>query len=125
LKRFNPKVHTRRDEMFWKREKTKEGEVKLPGPKEIPELAGRYMVVQEKKDPDWVWKLKGVVRPAGKKAFYCRVFDEAQVVQAGVKVKDWTSLDDHPDLILWEGHFDKEKNTVSHEKFVKPSNSPN
>jgi hypothetical protein len=84
------------------------------------------MGVEEKKDPSWVWKLKGVVRPAGKKkAFYCRVFDEAQVAQAGVKVKDWTSLDDHPDLILWEGYFDKETDTARHEKFVKPSNSPN
>jgi hypothetical protein len=113
-------------EMFWKRKETKEGEVKLPGPKGIPELAGRYMVVEEKKDPAWVWKLKGVVRPAGKKkAFYCRVFDEAQVAQAGVKVKDWTSLDEHPDFIFWEGYFDKETNTVRREKFVKLSTSSN
>ena len=112
--------------MFWKRKETKEGEVKLPRPKGIPELVGRYMVVEEKKDPAWVWKLEGVVRPAGeKKAVYCRVFDEAQIAQAGVNVKDWTSLDDHPDLILWEGYFDKETNTVRHEKFIKPSNSPN
>ena len=107
--------------MFWKR---KEGEEKLPSPKGIPELAGRYLVVEEKKDPDWVWKLKGVVRPAGKKkAFYCRVFDDAQVAQAGVKVKDWTSLDGHPDLILWEGYFDKETNTARREKFVGASPS--
>ena len=111
--------------MFWKRKEAKEGEEKLPGPKGIPELAGRYMVVKEKKDPNWVWQLKGVVRPAGKKkAFYCRVFSEAQVAQAGVNVKDWTSLDDHPDLILWEGYFDKETNTARREKFVKPSGSP-
>jgi hypothetical protein len=29
--------------MFWKRKETKEGEVKLPRPKGIPELVGRYM----------------------------------------------------------------------------------
>ena len=107
--------------MFWKRKETKEGEVKLPGPKNIPDVVGRHMVVAEKKDPDWVWKLKGVVRPAEKKAFYCRVFDEAQAAQAGVKVKDWTSLDGHPDLILWEGYFDKETITARREKFAKPS----
>jgi hypothetical protein len=111
--------------MFWRRKETKEGEEKLPGPKGIPYPVGRDMVVQMKKDPNWVWKLKGVVRPAGKKkAFYCRAFDEAQVAQAGVKVKDWTSLDNHPDLILWEGFFDKETNTARPEKFVKPSDSP-
>ena len=110
--------------MFWKRKETREGEVRLPGPKEIPELVGRYLVVEEKKNPDWVWKLKGVVRPAGKeKAFYCRVFDEAQVAKAGVKVIDWTSLDEHPELILWDGYFDKETNMARPEKFVKPSNS--
>ena len=110
--------------MFWNRKQTKEGEMKLSGPKEIPELAGRYMVVQEKKDPDWVWKLKSVVRPASKnKTFYCRVFDESQVAREGLKVKDWTSLDERPELILWEGTFDKETNTARPEKFVKPSNS--
>ena len=108
--------------MFWKRKETKEGEVKLPGTKGIPEFVGRYMVVQMNKDPNWVWKLKAVVRPAGKKkAFYCRVFDEAQAAQADVKVKDWTSLDEHPELILWEGYFDKETQETRPEKFVKPS----
>jgi len=112
--------------MFWKRKETKEGEEKLPGSQGIPEHAGRHMVVEEKKDPNWVWKLQAVVRPTEKKtAFYCRVFDVAQVAQAGVKVKDWTSLDEHPDLILWEGYFDKKTNTVRREKFIKPPNSSN
>ena len=112
--------------MFWNRKKSEEKEEKLPKPNAIPELAGRYMVVKEQKNPDWVWKLKGVVRPTGKKkAFYCRVFSEAQVAKAGVKVTDWTSLDEHPDLILWEGYFDKETNETRPEKFVKPSDSTN
>ena len=108
-----------KDSMFWNRKPTKEGEMKLPGPKGIPDLVGSYIVVEMKKDPDWVWQLKGVVRPAGKKkTFYCRVFSEAQVAQAGVNVKDWTSLDGHPELILWEGYFDKQTNMVRQEKFV-------
>ena len=107
--------------MFWKRKETGEGEAKLPGPKEIPYPAGRNLVVEEKKDPDWVWKLKGVVRPAGKKkAFYCRIFSQSQVEEAGVQIKDWTSLDNHPELIIWEGFFDEEKNIVNREKYVKP-----
>lgn len=106
--------------MFWKHKEDKAGIVKLPGPREIPEQAGRCMVVKEGKDPDWVWRLKGVVRPAGKKSFYCRVFDEDRATQAGIKVKDWTSLDAHPHLILWEGYCDKETNTARREKFVEP-----
>jgi len=100
--------------MFWKKKlaeeaKTAKGE-KLPGPKDIAELAGRYLVVEMGKDPDWVWKLKSVVRqrPEGKKKFDVRVFDEAQAAAKKVTVKDYTSLDEHPDLILYEGWFDKE-----------------
>ena len=107
---------------FWKRKATKEGEIKLPKPSDIPGMAGRHMVTEMKKDPDWVWKLKGVVRPADKKkAFYCRVFDETQTRKANVKVENWTSLDGHPELILWEGYFDNETYTARTEKFVKPA----
>jgi hypothetical protein len=106
---------------FWEHEKNKEGEVRLPGPKGIPFVVGRHLVVEEQKNPNFVWKLKGVVRPTKKKnAFYCRVFDEAEAAQAGVKVKDWNSLDEHLDLILWEGYFDKETTTARPEKFAKP-----
>ena len=44
----------RRLEMFWKWKETKEREGKLPGPKGIHDLAGRYMVVEEKENPNWV-----------------------------------------------------------------------
>jgi len=101
--------------MFWKKRPAKEEPPrpkaeKLPKPKDIPDLVGRHLVVEMGKDPDWVWKLKSVVRqrPEGKKKFDVRVFDEAQAAQKGVKVKDWTTLDEHPDLILYEGWFDKE-----------------
>jgi hypothetical protein len=107
---------------FWERKKTKEGEERLPRPKELPQAVGGYLVVTEKQNPDWVWNLKGVVRPTAKKnVFYCRVFSEAAAAKAGVKVKDWNSLDEHPNLILWEYYFDKNTNTVRPEKFAKPA----
>jgi hypothetical protein len=107
--------------MFWNRKKTEEGGIKLPGPKELPQSVVTYLVHEEKKNADWVWTLKGVVRPSKrKKAFYIRVFSEAQAAQAGVKIKDWASLDDHSDLILWEGYFEKETNIVRCEKFAEP-----
>ena len=106
--------------MFWNRKQNEGNEASLPRPKTIPEWAGRYMVVQAKANPDWVWKLKGVTRPASQpKVSYCRVFDDVQVSEAGLKVKDWTSLDGHPELILWEGRFDKGTNTAREEKFVE------
>jgi hypothetical protein len=95
---------------FWNPKQAQEGEERLSGSKGIPGPVGSYMVVQMKMDPNRVWQLKGVVRPAGKKGtFYCRVFDNAQVAQAGLKVKDWTSLDGHPELILWKATLTKEQ----------------
>lgn len=100
--------------MFWKKQPAAEeqkGAEKLRGPGDIPELAGRFLIVEEKKDPDWIWKLKGVVRLKEKgkdvDSWYVRVFDEGQAAQKGVRVKDWTTFDEHPDLILYEGWFDK------------------
>jgi hypothetical protein len=106
---------------FWEHEKNKTGEERLPRPDEIPQSIGIYLAVKENKDPKWVWKLKGVVRPTEKKsAFYCRLFDEAKAAKTGVNVKDWHSLDEHLDLIIWEGYFDKKTNVVRPEKFTNP-----
>lgn len=92
---------------------------KLHGPQEIPELAGRNLVVAKKLDPDYVWHLKAVIRgnpSRGKKVCDVRVFDEAKAAEKKVKVKDWTTLDQYPDLILYEGWFDKGNLTAELEK---------
>ena len=99
---------------FW--EKKPEGnmpsenkESKLPRPKAIPDPVGRHLVVKLKKDPDWVWKLESVAmpRPETKSAFSIRVFDTNQTSSKNVVVKDYHSLDAHPELILFEGWYDK------------------
>ena len=103
---------------WWKKEK---GE-KLPEPKDIPELVGRYVAGNLHRNPDWVWHLKAVVhRKAdnGKHAFDVRVFDPDQAVAESVTVKDYTSLDEHPELILYQGWFDKNTNQVQLEERIK------
>lgn len=120
--------------MFWKRKESPAGQPATPagvnvtqpqakteqlkGPTGMPELMGRHLVVAKKKDPDWVWALKAVVKPSprGKKAFDVRVFDQAQAAQSKVKVKDWTTLDEHPELVLYEGWFDKDTMKVEVEE---------
>lgn len=119
--------------MFWKKkEKAEETpkesskQEKLPGPKEIPELIGRYTVVQLKKDPDWVWKQKAVCREGvldNKKVTFCRVFDEAEATKKGIKVKNYLSLDEHPELIMYEGWFDK-KTVTSYVEQKRPNAGP-
>jgi len=100
--------------MFWKRkaktaEPSKPKVEKLPGPKGMSQLLVTYLMTEKKQNPEWLWTLKTVVRPRSesKDAFDVRVFNEAQAAEKKVKVKDYTSLDEHPGLILYEGWFNK------------------
>ncbi len=82
---------------------------KLASPRSVEELVGRQMVMDLKKDPDWVWQLKSVIRqrPGGAHRFDFRVFDEPQMTVKKVKVKDYTTLDSYLALITSQGWFDK------------------
>jgi hypothetical protein len=99
---------------FWRRVKSEKGSpdatwTKLPGPRDLPQQVGGYLVIQEKLDPDWVWALKCVVRryPERRAQYDFRVFDPFKAKQAGIKVIDFKSLDDHPELILYQGKYNK------------------
>jgi len=91
---------------------------KLPGPKEIPAFVGKYLVDQKKRGPDWVRKFKAVVRrnPKGEKTFDIRIFDENQAAVKKVTVKDYTSLDERPELVIYEGWFDEKSRQVELEE---------
>ncbi len=72
------------------------------------------MVVSMKIDPDVVWALKYVSRPVEghKKAQEFRIFSSDKAFGAGVTVKDWSSLDNRPDLILYSGCYDRETEKI-------------
>ena len=108
---------------FWQKEKHGENsagpkEVKLPKPKDLPDRVGMNMVTQLKEDPDWVWNLKCVTRPKAdeKRVFEVRIFNPADAIRQGVVIKNFNSLDDHPDLILFFGWFSKDTGIVKVEK---------
>jgi len=90
--------------MFWK----KDGQIKkLPGPKSIPQSVGMHLVVKAKMSPDLVWNLKAVVVPtaADRYVYDVRIYDNDEVNQAGVKVIDYHSLDDHLNLVIFDGWY--------------------
>jgi hypothetical protein len=90
---------------------------KLPGPKAMPDDVGRTLVVDHKQDPNWVWSLKAVVKPTEEKgAFLVRVFDERIASSKGMQVKDFNSFNEHPELILFDGWFNKK----THAAQLKP-----
>jgi hypothetical protein len=100
--------------MLWKKkavlEKPPQTKVeKLPGPRPIPGLVEKRLIADYKMDPDLVNIFKAVVRrsPKAGKAFDCRIFDESEAEASAVQIKDYTSLDRHPELILYEGWFDE------------------
>jgi len=91
--------------MFWKKDKNA-----LPGPKGLPNPVGRDIVTILGGDPDRVWnQFKAVIRPREEKqdTFDVRVFDEGQASSQRITVKDYNSLTDHPELILYEGWYTK------------------
>ena len=107
--------------MFWnnwfnKKEHHMPGKPKLKPPGDLPQQVGRYLVVNLQRDPDWVWNLRAVVRPvegAKKSVRRFRVFDPVQSASRGIKIFDYTSLDACPEIILYEGEFDKDSHAVS------------
>jgi hypothetical protein len=99
------------DWKFWKKNagtNTSTAE-KLSMPKEMPSQLGRHFVVNLQKPPDWVWSLKLVerIRPESKNIADIRIFDPAKVRDADLRVKNFHSLENHPELILFEGWMDK------------------
>jgi len=93
--------------MFW-RKKSAEEKGKPQGPKEIPRLVQDYLVAERKMDPGLIKLLKAVERKSTIGAtFDIRVFDDSEAKAKRVEIKDYTSLDERPDLIIYEGQFDE------------------
>ena len=103
---------------FWKTDNKddhslNQGSSKLPKPKDLPDRVGMHLVTQLKLDPDWVWSLKGVVRPTTEKHnFEIRIFDPEEAFLSDVKVTNFNSLDDFPEMILFAGCFNKNNGWV-------------
>lgn len=109
--------------MFWNK-KSVNGESKkekLPRSQAIPDPVQKCLVAEWKMDPDLVKLLKAVVlrNSNERKAFNIRIFDGSDALAKKVQVKDYTSLDEHPDLIIYEGQFDEGSKQVKLEEKKK------
>jgi hypothetical protein len=87
---------------------------KLPGPRQIPGVVEKYLISEYKMDTDIVRILKSVIRrrPQAERAFDCRIFDESEAEANEVKINDYNTLNQYPDLILYEGWFDEDSKRV-------------
>ena len=114
------------DWKFWQKKDTAEapsgGKIKrLDRPRDLPQEVGRYLVVDQGLDPDWAWSLKCVRKPreTSKSTFDIRIFSSTTVANHGVKVSDYTSLDNHMDLVIFTGWYDKNTQSVQLERLIK------
>jgi hypothetical protein len=82
---------------------------KLLAPRQMPGMVEKYLAANYKMDAEIARLLKVVARrqPQTQGAFDCRVFDQSEAEAREIKIKDYTSLDEHPDLILYDGWFDE------------------
>ena len=100
--------------LFGKKEK-QPGQVKpvvLRKPEDIPYPVGRDLVVVYKQNPDVVWEFKAVTRRKADNPnrYDFRVFSLDDASSAGVRVQNFDTLDEHSQLILYEGWYDKKTN---------------
>jgi hypothetical protein len=87
---------------------------KLPGPRPVPGLLEKHIADAYKIDVNIVRLFKIVVRkrPNVARVFDCRIFDPEEAEASEIKVKDYTSLDGHASIILYEGWFDEDSKHV-------------
>lgn len=84
------------------------------GPQEMPQWAYRHLVVVLKADPDRVSLLKCTEQIdflENRPVHVIRIFDPTRAQQG--EIKDFSSLDRYPNLILYEGHMDMESGEIT------------
>ena len=85
------------------------------GFKDIPHWAYFYLVTTMKVPPENLSGLRSVQKVGfwdGKKVIFVRIYDPLHSEEVW-PVSDFTSLDRHPELILYEGYWEKDSNRVS------------
>jgi hypothetical protein len=99
----------------------KEKTEKLSGPRELPGPVQKYLVTDKKMNADIAKLLKVVVRkrPQTEGANDCRIYDPSEAIANEIEVKNYTSLDEHLNLILYDGWFDERGQHVELEEKKK------
>jgi hypothetical protein len=95
---------------------------KLQGPKETPTLVQNYLINTTKLNPTLARIFKSVVRKNddGQKSYDIRIYDEGDATARKIRVKDYTSLDENPNLIIYEGKYDETTKKVELTEKKKP-----
>jgi hypothetical protein len=91
--------------MFWKK-KSEDGVIEGP-PKILPNIVQQCLITQKKVDPEYAPLFKSVSKKNGATKFDIRIFDESDVAARKVVVKSYSDLNQHPELVIYEGSYDE------------------
>ncbi|HEY86493.1 MAG TPA: hypothetical protein G4O06_00430 [Dehalococcoidia bacterium] len=78
--------------------------------KEVKKIEGQlwgYMIGTHKVSVDVLQNLRRVERSGEGKIVMIRIFDPSTASEKGETINDYDSLDSHPELILYEGHYEE------------------
>ncbi len=92
--------------MFWKKKSTDDGVIETP-PKSAPGVVQQYLIHQKKVDPEFAPLFKSVSKKNGGSAYSIRIFDESDAAAKKVLVKNFSDLNSHPELVIYEGSYDE------------------
>ena len=84
------------------------------GPKDVPWSAHWYLVSTLKVPSESLKGLRSLLKVGfwdGKPVTFIRIYDPLAIEQT-LQVKDFASLDLHPELIIYEGYWEKSANFV-------------
>jgi hypothetical protein len=98
--------------MFWKKKSSDQGtkavEVeKEARPRDVPGLVQKYLISEKKVDPEFAPLFKAVIRHNGTTGQYIRIYDESDAAARKIQIKNYASLDEKPEMIIWEGLYDE------------------
>lgn len=94
------------------------------GPRDIPPVINVFLIYTLKVPYDKLTGLRSVQKAGfwdGKPVTFIRIYNPLTSEEAS-QVKDFTSLDQHPELIMYEGYWEKDSNHVFME--CKPTPKP-
>ena len=94
------------------------------GPRDIPPVINMYLLGTLKTPYDKLTGLRSVQKAGfwdGKPVTFIRIYNPLTGEEAS-QVKDFTSLDQQPELIMYEGYWEKDSNYVFME--YKPAPKP-
>ena len=103
---------------LWRKDRVSVADgVGLPKPKELHQRVGIHLITQLKLDPDYVWMLLQASSPVegSRNLVRFRVFNPLEARNRGVTVRNYRSLDDHLELVLYSGTLDKKTGTITME----------